>query len=83
MQFNTVESSADYVFKGLLQQLHKNWKKRQTAWGSRHFTPEERAITFDQYLWDNLEELGHAAYEFIGEYFGDADSAADDLGLGE
>lgn len=81
MEFNTVESNADYVFKALLQQLYKGWKNRQAA--SRYYTPDERAVTFDQYLWDNLDELGQMAYEIIGEYFGDAATAVRDLGLGE
>lgn len=67
---NTVENTAEYVFKGILQELYCQWEN-----GDR-FHP-----TSDDYLWANMADLGYAAYTFIGDYFGDADTAAKDLGL--
>jgi hypothetical protein len=70
MEFNTVESTAEHVWKGILAEMYRQWEN-----GDRFHS------TFDGYLWNNLECLGEAAYNFIGEYFGDADQAAADLGL--
>ena len=71
MEFNTVESTAEYVFKGILAEMYNQYR----------IEPAYFCKGFDCYLWENLGDLGEAAYNFIGDYFGDADQAAADLGL--
>jgi hypothetical protein len=73
MEFNTVESTAGHVFKGILAEMHKDYMAANDN--------DPVYYDFDRYLWENLATLGEAAYNFIGDYFGDADQAAADLGL--
>lgn len=71
MNFNTVESQANFVFMAILKKL---WLDYQA---------ENFEVSFDTYLWENLGDLGEVVYELVGEYFGDADQAVIDLGIGE
>ena len=71
MNFNTVESQANFVFNAILKKL---WLDYQA---------ENFEVSFDTYLWENLGDLGEVAYELVGEHFGDADQAVTDLGIGD
>ncbi len=71
MNFNTVESQANFVFKAILKKL---WLDYQA---------ENFEVSFDTYLWENLGDLGEVAYELVGEYFSDANQAVIDLGISE
>lgn len=71
MEFSTVENQAVTVFRNILSDLH-------TA-----FEMSGEDCTFDEFLYHNLPMLGLAAYDEIGAFFGDADTAVTDLGLGE
>jgi len=70
MKFNTIEGQSDYVFTALIKAMYLDYMANN-----------EGCDNFDAYLYSHLESLGEAAYELIGEYFGDADEAAEDLGL--
>jgi hypothetical protein len=72
-----MNNTAEYVFKGILAKMYSQYKKL----GKRRPDFLDCYPTFDSYLWDNLDDFGLYAYNFIGEYFGDADQAAADLGL--
>lgn len=72
MKFNTAEGQSLYVFRALLGNLYLYYQ-----------ADSEGCETFDEYLHSHLKDLGEVAYEFVGEYFGDADEAVTDLGLGE
>lgn len=67
MKFNTVEGQADTIFKLVLKKLWLEYKS------------EDYEVSFDTYLWENLSDLGEAFYEIVGEYFGDCDTAVDEL----
>lgn len=71
-RFHTIEGDASYVFKALISALYLDY-----------LVDGESHISFDEYLYNHLADLGEAAYQFIGGYFGDADTAVTDFGLGE
>lgn len=75
MEFNTIEGQATYVFRALLGNLYLEYLACKNKFG---LTGDQ---TFDQWIYDHLEDLGEIAYEFIGEYFGDCDTAISDLGI--
>lgn len=39
----------------------------------------EGQISFDEYVWIRLQELGQATYEAIGEQYGDLDEAINEV----
>lgn len=70
MKFNTIKSQSDYVFTALLMGLYLDYVANNEGYDN-----------FDAYLYSHLRDLGEVAYDLIGEYFADADEAAEDLGL--
>ena len=78
MNFNTVESQANFVFKAILKKLWLDYQDLKLD------DPGEFVgVSFDTYLWENLSDLGEVAYELVGEYFSDANQAVIDLGISE
>lgn len=45
------------------------------------FLAEQSGVSFDDWLYKNLNLLGEKLYENIGDFYGDANAAAQELGL--
>ncbi len=67
MNFNTAESQANTIFKNVMADLYAQWLNDNTE------------DSFDTFLWQNRNQLGEAFYHEVGEYFGDCDTAAEEL----
>lgn len=67
MNFNTVESQANTIFKNVMADLYEQWKL------------DNGDDSFDTFLWQNRNQLGEAFYHEVGEYFGDCDTAVGEL----
>lgn len=69
MQVHTIEMNFDYNVKQILRQIYTD------------FDNQTEIASFDQYVWGNLGIVGQAFYERCGEYWGDMDETAKDVGL--
>jgi hypothetical protein len=68
MNIITQDQLLDNALKHLLAPLHEQYQNE---------VGNEQA--FDEWLYNNLSELGQALYKLIGDTYGDADEAANEL----
>ena len=73
MEIITQESLASNFIKNVLADLYAEYTNDKEA--------HEDCKSFDEYVWDCLEDLGRAAYEQIGSMYGDLDDAVNEVGL--
>lgn len=72
MEIITTEGLASNLVKGILAELWQEFVNDKEA--------HESCITFDEYVWThNLVSLGEAAYQAIGEMYGDLDDAINEV----
>ena len=71
MNIITKEMLAKTFIKNVLSELYDDFVNDKTA--------HENCITFDEYAFNNLDILGLAVYDVIGEMYGDLDNAVDSV----
>lgn len=68
----TISHLVDPFVKSILAELWQQYTNDKEA--------HESCITFDEYVWThNLVSLGEAAYQAIGEMYGDLDGAINEV----
>ena len=65
----TKEMLAESVVKSILAPLWNQYIQDKQA--------HEDCITFDEYVWEQLPELGQATFDVISDMYGDLDGAAE------
>ena len=69
----TQEHLAETLVKAILQPLYDEYL--QSGLG----LDRENGSSFDEFVWNRLGDLGQAAYEAIGDKYGDLDEAAKEI----
>ena len=70
MQFITQDMLVEPMLKSILTTLHKDYQNEVC---------EDDNISFDTWLWKNLNFLGEELYLEIGQRYGDCDDAMEEL----
>jgi hypothetical protein len=73
MEIITQESLAKNFIKHVLADLWEEYQNDKEA--------HKEAQSFDEYVWNQVENLGRAAYEQIGSMYVDLDDAVNEVGL--
>lgn len=73
MHIITQEHLADNFIKNILAEL---WQEYEMS-GLAH--DHENGSSFDDFVWNRLEDLGRTTYEQIGEMYGDLDDAVNEV----
>jgi len=73
MKIITQEHLASNLIKNMLDQLYLEYEMSGLAFD------HENGSSFDEYVWNRLQDLGQATYEAIGEMYGDLDSAINEV----
>jgi hypothetical protein len=73
MKIITKEMLAETMVKNVLSDLWAEFINDKEA--------HEECVTFDEWVWFRLSDLGEAVYEQIGAMYGDLDDAAKEVGL--
>lgn len=73
MKIITQEHLASNLVKRILAEL---WQKYEMS-GLAH--DHENGSSFDDFVWNRLQDLGQATYEAIGEMYGDLDGAVNEM----
>lgn len=73
MEIITQEHLASNFIKNILVELYKEYEISGLGldW--------ENPTSFDDYVWNRLQDLGLAVYQQIGEHYGDLDAAIDEV----
>ena len=73
MNIITTDQLAVTLLQEVLQSLHNMYRQAHSGEGLEDIT------SFDDYLWNNQQALGHSLYQVIGDRYGDADSCVEEI----